>query len=563
MHGAPSQDWDRPGKVVGRAGHQWRVCPHAPRCRSHRLGPALGVSVVGNHLVDASGNPLLLHGVNRSGTEYACVQGWGIFDGPSDAASVRAIAAWHTNVVRVPLNEDCWLGINGVAPSLGGAAYQKAIVDYVNLLNQNGLYAIVELHLSAPGTTAATGQSPMPDQDHSPAFWSGVASTFKTNKAVIFDLFNEPYPDDNRDTTAAWTCWKNGGTCSGVSYPAAGMQTLVNAVRSTGATNVIMLGGVQYAGTLDQWHAYAPTDSAGQLAASFHTYNFTGCTTATCWTSWLASVGGVPLITGEIGETDGASTYIGSYMVWADAHAVSYLAWVWDTWGCGANIALITDYSGTPCQTYGSGYKNHLALLAMVPGAPTGVTASPGSTASPSTGPIVVSYTTPPNHGSAIMKYTATCTSSDGGPSRTFVHSGATAAPITVGGATLKKTYTCTVTATNAKGTGPASSASAAIVVGAPARVGRPAVAKVASGKLNVSFTALSAAQANGSPLTTPEYTAVCKSSNGGAAKSATGTASPIAVAALTAGRSYTCTVDAHNARGYGLASAASTVVAA
>src|SRR3954462_9753187 len=117
--------------------------------------PVLGISVAGNHLVDANGNTVVLHGVNRSGTEDGCVQGWGIFDGPSDTASVQAIASWHTNAVRVPLNEDCWLGINGVASNLGGTLYQQAIVNYVNLLNQNGLYAILELHWSAPGSTLA------------------------------------------------------------------------------------------------------------------------------------------------------------------------------------------------------------------------------------------------------------------------------------------------------------------------------------------------------------------------------------------------------------------------
>ena len=64
------------------------------------------------------------------------------------------------------------------------------------------------------------------------------------------------------------------------------MQTLVNTVRATGATNVIMLGGVQYSGTLSHWGANAPTDSAGQLAASFHTYDFTSCTSTSCWNSW-------------------------------------------------------------------------------------------------------------------------------------------------------------------------------------------------------------------------------------------------------------------------------------
>ena len=63
-----------------------------------------GIRVLGNHLVDGYGNVIHLQGVNRSGTEYACVQGWGIFDGPNDDTSVKAIASWHVNVVRVLLN---------------------------------------------------------------------------------------------------------------------------------------------------------------------------------------------------------------------------------------------------------------------------------------------------------------------------------------------------------------------------------------------------------------------------------------------------------------------------
>src|SRR5262249_2028508 len=146
--------------------------------------------------------------------------------------SVQTMAAWKINAVRVPLNEDCWLAINGINSAYSGATYQQAIVNYVNLLNSNGLIAIVELHWSAPGTTQATGQNPMPDSDHSPAFGQSVANTLKSNSWVMFDLFNEPYPDNNSDTAAGWTCWKNGGTCSGVSYQVAGMQTLVTTVRN-------------------------------------------------------------------------------------------------------------------------------------------------------------------------------------------------------------------------------------------------------------------------------------------------------------------------------------------
>ena len=59
----------------------------------------------GRHLVNASGRHIRLLGVNRSGTEFACAAGWGIFDGPVGNKSIAAMAAWHVNTVRLPLNE--------------------------------------------------------------------------------------------------------------------------------------------------------------------------------------------------------------------------------------------------------------------------------------------------------------------------------------------------------------------------------------------------------------------------------------------------------------------------
>src|SRR2546426_286195 len=263
-----------------------------------------GLRVQGNRLVNASGASVLLHGVNRSGTEYACIQGWGIFDGPNDQASIQAIKSWRANAVRIPLNEDCWLAINGAAAAFSGATYQQAIKSYVSLLNQNGLYAVLELHWSAPGTSKATGQSPMPDLDHSVTFWSQVASAFRSNDAVVLDLFNEPYPDSNRDTLAGWTCWRDGGACPGQTYQAAGMQTLVNAVRATGATNVIALGGLQYSNALSQWLTFKPSDPLSNLVASWHVYNFNSCNSVSCYDSRVGVVAAqVPVLALEIGDS--------------------------------------------------------------------------------------------------------------------------------------------------------------------------------------------------------------------------------------------------------------------
>jgi endoglucanase len=363
---------------------------------SRAWAAGLAVSVQGNTLVDGAGAPVRLIGVNYSGAEYACIQGWGIFDGPSDLASVRAMATWHVNAVRIPLNEDCWLGINGVSAAYSGAAYQQAVAGYVSLLTSQGMYAIPELHWSAPGTTQATGQNPMPDSSHTPAFWQSVASTFKGNPAVLFDLFNEPYPDNNQDTTAAWTCWKNGGTCQGVSYPVAGMQSLVDAVRGTGATNVIMAGGVNYANSLSQWLAYKPNDPAGQLVASAHIYGNNGCgaqNAGACLTSTVAPVAAqVPVIFGETGETyddsECSSKNMQVILPWADAHNVSYLAWTWDTWGsCGS---LISNVNGTVNTTTPAGAAApkyvHDHFLAVA-GAPAPVPSSSTSAPSPSASP--------------------------------------------------------------------------------------------------------------------------------------------------------------------------------
>jgi endoglucanase len=325
-------------------------------------GGMTGLHVNGNKLVDGNGNPVRLLGVNRSGSEYACIMSFGFFDGPTDQASIDAIKSWTANAVRVPLNEDCWLGINGAPAQYSGMAYQQAIVGFVDLLLSNGIYPIVELHWNAPGTTMATGQLPMPDADHAVDLWTQVATTFKAKPSVLLELYNEPYPDNNQDTTAAWTCWRDGGNCPSVPFPVAGMQTLVTAVRNAGAPNVVLLGGVQYSNALSQWLTYKPSDPMNNLAAAWHIYNFNSCSSTSCYDMTAGPVAqSVPIVATEIGENDCGGGFITPLMGWLDMHQQNYLAWVWDTWGTACtSIALVSDYMGTPNGTYGMTYKSHI-----------------------------------------------------------------------------------------------------------------------------------------------------------------------------------------------------------
>ena len=343
--------------------------------------PAPQVHVSGNELADASGNQVILHGMDRSGAEYACVQGWGFFDGPVDEASILAMKSWtHVTAVRIPLNEACWNAESYVNPTYAGASYIAAVKNFVNLLNANGIVAILDLHWTdglytgnSAGCSSAQAvcQKPMPDAAEAIPFWTSVANTFKGNNAVIFDLFNEPYA--SRATGSAvsgWQCWLNGGSCAGIGYQVAGMQSMVNAVRSTGASNVIMLGGEEYANDLGtpgsttdpSILSYLPTDPDNNLAVSWHSYNFNTCDTQSCWTSEVAPVmAKVPVIVGEMGENDCGGSYIDSLATWLNSANTSYLAWTWDAWGSCPSV-LITDYAGDPTP-YGAAYQAILQAL--------------------------------------------------------------------------------------------------------------------------------------------------------------------------------------------------------
>lgn len=323
-----------------------------------------GLHVSGNQILNQDNVPIVPVGVSRSGTEYPCIQGWGRFDGPHDAANVNIMASWQMNTVRISLNEDCWLGINGVPAQYGGTNYQQAITDYVNLLHTQNILAIIDLHWNAPGTTPATGQKAMPDLDHSVDFWKSVATTFKGDSAVMFDLYNEPF-------TKSWACWRDGSTaastapCDDVNFAVAGMQTLVTAVRSTGATNPLLLGGLRWGNDMTQWLNYMPTDPNNNMIAAFHVYNFNQCVTTQCWENEVRPVTAkVPLVITELGETDCKPSFVENLMNWADRYNIGYVAWAWSSYGCGYPALMTSVSKGIP-SAYGLGVMNHLQALSF------------------------------------------------------------------------------------------------------------------------------------------------------------------------------------------------------
>lgn len=141
------------------------------------------------------------------------------------------------------------------------------------------------------------------------------------------------------------------------------MQDLIDTIRETGATNVILAGGLAYSNDLSQWLTYKPSDPAGNLAAAWHVYNFNTCSNESCWDSTLGPVAAqVPLVAGEIGENTCAHSFIDRVMAWFDEREQSYLGWTWNTWNCNTGPALISNYDGTP-TSFGIGLRDHLRSL--------------------------------------------------------------------------------------------------------------------------------------------------------------------------------------------------------
>jgi endoglucanase len=329
--------------------------------------------VEGNRIVDArSGREFVPRGVNWSSFEYACSQGWGMSSLDNMVArdpavsQAKAIARWGANTVRLPLNQDCWLGTRGapvsdqyVERTVDG--YRTDVHDLVTALNQQGIVVVLDLHSRKRIGQPEFGNLAMPDSE-SIAFWTSVATAFYDNPSVMFDAFNEPYSRYNASSTRylfdlTWKCWRDGGcrapidddqtsTTARVTYPVQGMAAMVSAIRNTGAAQPILLGGLDYANDLEHWLEFAPDDE--QLVAAFHSYDFKECNTEECWNDVIGELAdSVPVLTSELGAEDPADGYVSDYLAWADEHNLGALFWVWADHPTDP-MALVVDDKGRP-----------------------------------------------------------------------------------------------------------------------------------------------------------------------------------------------------------------------
>lgn len=309
------------------------------------------IRVEGNRLVDPAGNEVWLQGVAIPGLEIV-PQGHGAVN-----SAIVAIEEWKANVVRLAIRDEFWYG-RGKGQTDGGLTYRAKIDAAVNAVANRGAYIALDNH-----RFRAVKAEQVP-------FWQELATLYKNHPAVLFDVFNEPHD-------ISWEVWRNGGFVADEKakineagfldektmqanrgFESPGMQALVDAIRATGAKNIIIAGGLKWAydlsGILD---GYALDDPSGNgIMYATHVYNW-----KKDWQSaFLDAAEHYPIFVGELGadvkkmhfipEEDQEDPY-----TWApdmlgiiQERRLNWTAWSFHTWATPVILLDWSDYTPTP-----------------------------------------------------------------------------------------------------------------------------------------------------------------------------------------------------------------------
>jgi hypothetical protein len=303
--------------------------------------PTGGYHVVGNQVLDANGSVHRFLGLARPSLE------WSPTGEHISAADFQAIASWKANVVRVPLNQDFWLP----GAHLHDPSYPSTIDSVVQMAEAAGMDVILDLHWSDRGDlqNGSPGQQRMADAN-SVTFWTQVASRYKDDPRVLFELYNEPHD-------VSWDVWLHGGP-SGDGFTVAGMQQLYDTVRAAGAPNVVIIGGLNYAYDLSGVPTHRVVGS--DIVYNTHPYNFGGKQPGD-WDSGFGFLAATdPLIATEFGDFDCSTGYYSQLITYMSQKQISFTGWAWYPGGCGFP-AVIADWSGAP-NSAGQLVKSALAM---------------------------------------------------------------------------------------------------------------------------------------------------------------------------------------------------------
>jgi hypothetical protein len=295
------------------------------------VGP---LHTAGTRIVDARGRTVILRGFTRAGLEGADAP-------PASDDDIAHAKAWGANFIRLPLGEQFWLSTS----CYYRASFVHQVDEAVRMVTSRGMVALLVLHWNTIKPCGRYGQQPMADYPNAITFWQQVASRYKHNPLVAFDLYNEPHHVSDAQ-------WRNGGTMTwkGDTFRAAGMQQMYDAVRRTGATNLIFASGKSWANI---WPKTAPL-TGNNIVYAVHVYtcpvtpppdcdNTAPYDPAQFFQFWTSPGRKYPVVVSEFGWPDPSNAAFNRNVIaYAEQHGWGWAAYTWGsvTWG---RFSLLAD----------------------------------------------------------------------------------------------------------------------------------------------------------------------------------------------------------------------------
>ena len=358
-----------PGDVFTIVGRSTRVT-----VSSITAAPAQwGLVVRGQQITGPARSDLVLHGVNAA-----------LSMGAADFQRLTASFP-DVTVVRVTIDEQCWdpyfvAAQEGAAcrsfdtpGAVGAPAYRARVAQVVQEAESSGRTVVIGVDDAARDDAAYVPRQQddvvAPDQ-HTLAVYRDVATEWKGDRQVAFETFNEPKMKAGQtyapDGLSGPALWRDGGrmTDGGDTWRAPGEQQIVDTIRTTGATNLVMVQGESWGEDLSPVEGAPITGT--NLLYSVHAYNpgqVTYDDQLDTLSAPLFDPNGPYRYAGfmsEFGTTEPdslagsqGSQFLTSAMDWADAHHLGWAAWGWFPSSWGDAYALLQAYQ--PLELNGKG----------------------------------------------------------------------------------------------------------------------------------------------------------------------------------------------------------------
>lgn len=324
--------------------------PAAPPVKIKGPGPLPEqLHVAGNQVLTPAGKAVWLQGVNVPSLEWST-------RGDNLLRSITvAIDDWKANIIRLPVHAERWFG-RGSDQKDGGKSYRELVDQAIEAAETRSAYLILDLHhYRAP-------------KDESIEFWKDAAARYKNRTSVLFGLLNEPHG-------ISWEIWRNGGVVDEkaksdapkeneekqTTFTSPGMQKVVDAIRETGANNVLLAGGLDWAYDISGiLKGFALTDKSGNgIIYDTHVYPW-----KSGWEQkFLAVAEKHPVLLGEVGCDSKPMPFIPASQhkdpyVWApqilatiQEHKLHWTAWCFHP---SATPRIIQDWEYTPTPFWGA-----------------------------------------------------------------------------------------------------------------------------------------------------------------------------------------------------------------